>query len=85
MITKLRFISLFKPAPRTNYEKKSQCVEQWNQNLNEVEFESFWALVAISQDFPINFVKSQLIISKVKAPVVPFHGITSPYSYFEEI
>ena len=24
-------------------------------------------------------------IHKGKSPVVPFHGITSPYSYFEEI
>ena len=25
------------------------------------------------------------LIRKGKSPVVPFHGITSPYSYFEEI
>ena len=44
-------------------KKESQCIEQWNQKLNEVGFKSFWALVAISQDFPMNFVKSQVIIN----------------------
>jgi hypothetical protein len=35
--------------------------------------------------FGWNVFFSNVIVVKDKSPIVPFHGITSPYNYFEEI
>ena len=47
----------------------------FNYELNEPK-------VAIEN---VNAQPTYFLCVKGKSPVVPFHGITSPYSYFEEI